>query len=89
MADIASYDDARRLWMIALDVARAADHPLGTDQTIFVLYDMALREVHLGHPEEALRLVHLGHAAAACDRALGQASEHFSTYRLGDPQMPR
>ncbi len=101
------HDAARRLWLIALDIARATDHPLGADQTVFVLYDMAVQAVHLGRPEEALPLVHLGHAAtagthpvsaattsclvsiqatahaaqgdsAACDRALGQALEHFS-----------
>ncbi|MGH3701220.1 MAG: helix-turn-helix domain-containing protein, partial [Pseudonocardiaceae bacterium] len=58
------HDDARQLWLIALDVARATDHPLGTDQTMFVLYDMALQAVHLGRPEEALKLVQLGHTAA-------------------------
>ncbi len=40
--EVNQHDAARRLWMIALDIARAADHPLGTDQTVFVLYDMAL-----------------------------------------------
>ncbi len=105
--EVNQHEAARQLWMIALDVARDADHPLGTDQTVFVLYDMALQAVTLGRPDEALRLVHLGHAAAAgshpvsaatttclaniqarahaangdgadCDRALGQAIEHFS-----------
>ncbi len=106
--EVNQHEAARRLWMIALDVARATDHPLGTDQTVFVVYDMALQAVGLGRPDEALRLVHLGHAAAAgshpvsaattsclatiqaqahatqgdaaaCDRALGQAVEHFSS----------
>ncbi len=106
--EVNQHEAARRLWMIALDVARDADHPLGTDQTVFVLYDMALQAVHLGRPDGALSLVHLGHAAAAgshpvsaattsclaniqarahaaksdsaaCDRALGQAVEHFSS----------
>ncbi|MDQ2792143.1 MAG: helix-turn-helix domain-containing protein [Actinomycetota bacterium] len=101
------HEAARQLWMIALDITRDADHPLSTDQTVFVLYDMALQAVALGRPDEALRLAHLGHAAAAgshpvsaattsclgnvqarahaaqgdsvaCDRALGQAVEHFS-----------
>ncbi|MGH3898546.1 MAG: helix-turn-helix domain-containing protein [Pseudonocardiaceae bacterium] len=106
--EVRQHDDARRLWMIGLDVARAADHPQGSDLVVFLLHDMALQAVHLGRPEEALRLVHLGHAAAAgpnpvsptttcklinvqalahagqgdaadCDRALGQATEHFSS----------
>lgn len=106
--EVNQHEAARRLWMIALDVARDADHPLSTDQTVFVVYDMAIQAVGLGRPEEALRLVHLGHAAAtgshpvsaattsclatiqaqahgaqndsaACDRALGQAVEHFTS----------
>ncbi|MGH3935064.1 MAG: helix-turn-helix domain-containing protein, partial [Pseudonocardiaceae bacterium] len=106
--EVNQHDAARRLWMIALDVARDTDHPLGTDQTVFVLYDMAIQAVELGRPDEALRLAHLGHTAAisshpvseatmsclatiqarahatqgdttACDRALGQAVEHFTS----------
>ena len=105
--EVNQHDAARRLWMIALNVARDAEHPLGADQTVYLLYDMALQAVHLGRPDEALRLVHLGHAAttgiravsaattsclatiqarahaaqgdaAGCDRALGQAVEHFA-----------
>ncbi|MGH3936060.1 MAG: hypothetical protein ACRDS1_13980 [Pseudonocardiaceae bacterium] len=63
--EVNQHDAARRLWMIALEVARNTDHPLGTDQTVYLLYDMAQQAVHLGRPEEALRLVHLGHAATA------------------------
>ncbi|MGH8921670.1 MAG: helix-turn-helix domain-containing protein [Actinomycetes bacterium] len=102
------HDAARRLWTIAIQVARKTDHPLGTDHTVFVLNDMAIQAVHLGRPDDALHLVHLGHAAAAgshsvspatscclasiqaranaakggagaCDRALGEATEHFSS----------
>ncbi|MGH3871103.1 MAG: helix-turn-helix domain-containing protein [Pseudonocardiaceae bacterium] len=105
--EVNQHDAARRLWMIALDVAREADHPQGSDLIVFVLYDMALQAVDLGRPQEALRLVHLAHAATtgthpvsanttcflasiqarahaaqgetvSCDRALGQAIEHFS-----------
>ncbi len=65
MFGVHQHEAARRLWMIALDVARDAEHPLGTDQTVFVLYDMALQAVELGRPDEALSLVHLGHAAAS------------------------
>ncbi|MGH3778052.1 MAG: helix-turn-helix domain-containing protein [Pseudonocardiaceae bacterium] len=106
--EVNQHDAARRLWMIGLDIARAADHPKGSDLTTFLLNDVALQAVHLNRPDEALRLVHLGHAAAAgshsvsaatscclasiqaqahaalgdaaaCDRALGQAAEHFSS----------
>jgi hypothetical protein len=105
--EVNQHDAARRLWMIGLEVARDCGDPLGSDLTVYLLYDMALQAVHLGRPEEARRLVQLGHAAAAgpypvsasttcclasiqarahaargdaapCDRALGQAIEHFS-----------
>ncbi len=102
------HEAARRLWMIGLDVARAADHPLATDLTVFLLYAMALQSVQLGRPEEARHLARIGHTATvgrypvsasttcklanvealahgalgdgtACDRALGQATERFTT----------
>ncbi|HET9253828.1 MAG TPA: helix-turn-helix domain-containing protein [Pseudonocardiaceae bacterium] len=106
--EVNEHDAARRLWLVALNVARDTDHPLAADQTVFVLYDMALQAVELGRPEEALRLAQLGHTAAisshpvsgatlscltniqacayaakgdaaTCDRALGQATEHFTS----------
>ncbi|MGH3833763.1 MAG: helix-turn-helix domain-containing protein, partial [Pseudonocardiaceae bacterium] len=63
--DVNQHDAARRLWLIGLHIARAAEDPRGSDLTVFVLYDMALQAVHLGRPDEALRLVHLGHNTAA------------------------
>lgn len=60
--------------MIALDVARAADHPLSADHTVFVLYDMALQAVELGRPEEALRLAYLGHTAAVGSHPVSAAT---------------
>ncbi len=106
--EVQQHDAARRLWMIGLNVARAADHPQSSDLTVFLLYDLAQQAVHLNRPQEALRLVHLGHVAATgsqpvsaatgcclasiqatahaaqgdageCDRALGQATERFSS----------
>ncbi|MGH3822855.1 MAG: hypothetical protein ACRDRA_08490 [Pseudonocardiaceae bacterium] len=106
--EVNQHEAARRLWVIALEIARDTDHPLATDQTVFVLYDMALQALELGRPDEALRLAQLGHTAAvsahpvseatmscltniqawayatksdatACDRALGQAVEHFTS----------
>jgi transcriptional regulator with XRE-family HTH domain len=62
--DVNQHEAARRLWMIGLDVARSADHPQGSDLTVYLLHDMALQAVHLGRPDEARRLVQLGHAAA-------------------------
>jgi transcriptional regulator with XRE-family HTH domain len=45
--DVHQHDAARRLWMIGLDVARAAEDPWGCDLTVYLLYDMALQAVHL------------------------------------------
>ena len=101
-------DAARRLWLIALDIARDTDHPLGSDLTVYLLSDMATAGRALGPPRggatpgpprprrhrriaSRLRGHHQllaniqarAHAAqgdsAICDRALGQAVEHFST----------
>ena len=54
------HDGARRLWMIGVDLARRSEHPLGTDLSAYLLYDMALQAVHLGRPGEALHLVRVG-----------------------------
>ncbi|MGH3869781.1 MAG: hypothetical protein ACRDQ4_27510, partial [Pseudonocardiaceae bacterium] len=106
--DVNQHDAARRLWSIALDVARNAEDPRGSDLTVFVLQNMVAQAVHLGRPTEAVRLAYLGHSiaagphpvsasttsflagiqakahaaqgdAAACDRALGQLVEQFSS----------
>ncbi|MGH3908536.1 MAG: hypothetical protein ACRDTE_30770 [Pseudonocardiaceae bacterium] len=58
------HDAARRLWMIALDLARTADHPLGADLTVYLLADMVLQAVKLHRPDEALHLARVGHSAA-------------------------
>jgi len=63
--DVNQHEAARRLWTIGLTITRKTDHPLSTDQTVYLLDDMATQAVHLGHPDEALRLIHLGHVAAA------------------------
>jgi hypothetical protein len=63
--DVTQHEAARRLWMIALNIARHAEDPRDNDVTVYALYNMALQAVHLGRPDEALRLVHLGHAAVA------------------------
>ncbi len=62
--DVEQHDSARRLWMIALDLARHCEHPLGTDLTVYVLYDLALQSMHLHRPDEALHLARVGHTAA-------------------------
>ncbi|MGH3795792.1 MAG: hypothetical protein ACRDSP_12985 [Pseudonocardiaceae bacterium] len=46
--DHLDHDAARRLWMIALDLARDSDHSLGTDLSVYLLSDMAVQALHLG-----------------------------------------
>ncbi|MGH3941021.1 MAG: helix-turn-helix domain-containing protein [Pseudonocardiaceae bacterium] len=58
------HDAARRLWMIALELARDCGHPQSTDLTVYLLADMALQAVHLRRPEEAVQLGRIGEAAA-------------------------
>lgn len=72
--EVKAHEAARRLWVIALNVARDTDHPLATDQTVFVLYDMALQAVELGRPDEALRLAQLGHAVAVGSHPVSAAT---------------
>ncbi|MGH3796650.1 MAG: helix-turn-helix domain-containing protein [Pseudonocardiaceae bacterium] len=101
------HDAARRLWIIALDLARNIDHPQASDLTAYLLNNMGLQAVHLGRPKEALHLARIGETAAVgrhsvsastnccladveaqayaaagyeaeCDRALGEAEEHFA-----------
>lgn len=62
--EVRNHDAARRLWMIALDVARDADDQIGTDLTVFVLYDLVIQALHLGRGDEAAQLIKLAHAAA-------------------------
>ncbi|MGH3912380.1 MAG: helix-turn-helix domain-containing protein [Pseudonocardiaceae bacterium] len=58
------HEAARRLWMIALELARDCGHPQSTDLTVYLLADMALQAVHLRRPEEAVQLGRIGEAAA-------------------------
>ena len=106
--DVERHDDARRLWPIALRVARQAQTPRATDLTVALLLSMTHQAPHLRRPQEALGFVQLGYGitasgspslsastasclagfeamchgalgdAGACDRALGQAVEHFA-----------
>ncbi|MGQ0777876.1 MAG: helix-turn-helix domain-containing protein [Pseudonocardiales bacterium] len=62
--DVTRHNAARRIWTIGLNIARKAEHPLGDDLTVFLLYDMAFQAVHLGRPDDALRLVQAGHTPA-------------------------
>lgn len=68
---------ARRLWMIALDLARNAEHPRSTDLTVYLLSDLALQAVHLKRPDEALHLARVGETAT-----VGQYPVSASTISL-------
>jgi len=59
------HNDARRLWVVALEVARQAEHPAAVDLTVNLLLDMTHQALHLHRPEEAARLVQLGYGAVA------------------------
>ncbi len=63
--DVERHNDARRLWMIALSVAREAEHPDAADLTANLLMDMANQALHLRRPREALSVVQLGFGAGA------------------------
>ena len=77
--DVEQHDAARRLWMIALDTARRAEHPRSTDLTAAVLQDMADQAVHLDRPQEALKLVQLAGATAASGKYPVSASTRSRT----------
>jgi hypothetical protein len=50
------HDDAQRLWTIAMNTARSAQHPQSTDRMVETLTDTAHQSIHLGQPTEALGL---------------------------------
>ncbi|MGH3907579.1 MAG: hypothetical protein ACRDTE_25890, partial [Pseudonocardiaceae bacterium] len=72
--DVLDHDAARRLWMIGLDLARHAEHPLGADLIAYLLYDMAHQAVHLGRAKEALHLVRIGHTATVGSQPVSAAT---------------
>jgi hypothetical protein len=82
---VRQHDAARRLWLIGLDIARDArnaGHPLGSDLTAYLLFDMALQAKHLQRPKEALRLVQIGQEAVAASPAVS-ASTRSSLMSIG------
>jgi transcriptional regulator with XRE-family HTH domain len=66
--DVEQNEAARRLWMVALDTARRADHSLAADLTVVLLLDLAHQALHLRRPDEALRLVQLAATTATTRR---------------------
>ncbi|MBN1173028.1 MAG: helix-turn-helix domain-containing protein [Micromonosporaceae bacterium] len=60
--DIEGHDEARRLWLVAIDAAREAGN---AGLVSHVLRQLAHQALHLDRPEEGLRLSRLAHATAA------------------------
>jgi hypothetical protein len=58
--DVERHDQARRLWVVALELCRHTDHPCAADLAMEILLDMAHQSLHLGLPNEALRLIGFG-----------------------------
>jgi hypothetical protein len=58
--DVEQHDQARRLWIVALQLCRHTAHPRAADLAVDILLDMAHQSLHLRRPDEALRLVGLG-----------------------------
>ena len=63
--DCERHADARRLWVLALELARQAEHPAAVDLTVDLLVDMTDQALYLGQPEEARQLVQLGYGTVA------------------------
>ena len=63
--DVERHDEARRLWVIALSVAREAEDPAATDLIVKLLLAMTHQALHLRRPQEALSMVQLGYGAGA------------------------
>jgi transcriptional regulator with XRE-family HTH domain len=63
--DIEHHDEARRLWIMALDAAKEADN---ADLVGSVLRQLAHQALHLDRPDEGLRLLRLAYATTADPR---------------------
>jgi hypothetical protein len=58
--DVEQHDQARHLWIVALNLCRHTVHPRAADLAVNILLDMAHQSLHLRRPDEALRLIGLG-----------------------------
>jgi transcriptional regulator with XRE-family HTH domain len=74
--DVEQHEAARRLWMIALDSSRRADHPRSADLTVMLLLNLAHQALHLDRPGEALRLAQLSSATITNQSYPVSASTH-------------
>lgn len=63
--DVENHDDARLLWVTALDHAERSKHPRSADLIVDVHLDMAHQALHEDQYGDALKLVQLADSAAA------------------------
>jgi DNA-binding XRE family transcriptional regulator len=78
--DVERHEDARRLWLVALDAAHQAAN---ADLMSKVLREMAHQALHLTRPDEALRLVQVAAAtsvATTADGASPAAAAELAAY---------
>ena len=76
--DVEQHDQARRLWIVALELCRHTDHLRAADLAVDVLLDMAHQSLHLNHPDKALRLAGFGLAVEANSRvAVSDATRSY------------
>ncbi|MDQ3150705.1 MAG: XRE family transcriptional regulator [Actinomycetota bacterium] len=76
--DVEQHDDARRLWIVALELCRHTDHPRAADLAVLTLLDMAHQSLHLMRPDDALRFAGLGLAVE--NGAPGAVSDATRSY---------
>jgi transcriptional regulator with XRE-family HTH domain len=62
------HEDARQLWMIALDMARQAKHPHSTDLMVEILMNIAQQAMRLGQPRETIDLIRYADATMAMSK---------------------
>ncbi|MFN2496860.1 MAG: helix-turn-helix domain-containing protein [Pseudonocardiaceae bacterium] len=59
--DMSHHDAARRFSTVGLEIAHSTEHPLATDLTSHLLFDLAQQALDLRRPDEAERLVQIGY----------------------------
>lgn len=81
--DVEKHDDARRLWVTALDHAKRSEHPRSADLIVDVHLDMAHQALHQDQHGDALKLVQLADSAAANhDYPISDSTRSYLTANL-------
>ncbi len=87
--DVEHHDAARRLWTVGLGIARGLDHPLTSDLTAHMLFDMAEQSLYVGRPDEAERFVQLGYAARVGSKPVSASPSTVLAINLADAHAAR